>query len=121
MRGRSPQTQITPMDQLPLGHHVENSCGVGTWIVRVELPRDFFVRGPSPEAPSSSCFTPQCHSYVVSETLLRETQDWMRDEEAPKSECVCEESERGTSLLTGVACCEGIWVLRGSVNHTRRC
>jgi len=29
MRGRSPQTQITALDQWLLGHHVENLCGAG--------------------------------------------------------------------------------------------
>jgi len=30
-----PQTQIKPSHHLPLGHHMENSCGAGTQIIRV--------------------------------------------------------------------------------------
>jgi len=42
VRDTSSQTQITPLDQQLLGHHVEHSCGVGTEIVRVRLLRNFF-------------------------------------------------------------------------------
>ena len=105
MKDKSPQTQITPLDQLLLGLHKENLCGAGTEIVRVELPRDFFVRGPSLEAPTLSCFTLLCHSINLShirgvgDSALGNPGSSLRDEEAPESEC-WGGSQRGTRGLT---------------------
>jgi len=75
-----------------------------------------FLWGPSPEAPSSSCFTVLYHSINLSgvchvrDSPLGNPGSSLRDEEAPDSEWVWRRSKRGTRQLPGITRCEGTLV-----------
>ena len=80
----------------------------------MSLSRDFLVQVPSPEAPSSSCFTPLHRSINLSGVCRVEDSApgklglTLRDKEAPKSECVCVgKLQSGTCQLPGATRCQG--------------